>query len=211
MTKKNDALRRILSAAVGLFLFWQSFIFLTEKMDGVTTENTVLLAFIAWSLNMFITGAFAIPGFVWPTQRLLPAAYYRIRNPRGMALIYHRLGGELFRRVLLVTLWRKAAQRKQYFNGRSDGLDHFAEQSTKAEFGHLIPFVLLLLAAVHVGWNYEKWELAALILGFNILGNFYPILLQRYHRCRLEQLRGLLDSRVSRVRSRPPKMRQITR
>lgn len=191
-------------AAAGLFLFWQSALFLVDKIDGVTTENTVLLAFIGWSLNMFLTGAFAIPGFAWPTQRLLPATYYQVQNPQRTALIYYRLGGDLFRWFLLATFWRNAAQRERFFNGRADGLDHLSEQSMKAEFGHLIPFILLTLAAIYVGVGYAKWELAAWILGFNVLGNFYPVLLQRYHRSRIERMRALLERRSSRSRGGPP-------
>jgi hypothetical protein len=143
---------------------------------------------VGWAINMFVTGGFAFPGLVLPTQRLLPATYYRVHRPRRVNWLYEHMGGKLFRQFLLMTFWRSKEKRATYFNGRASGLNHLREQTMKAEVGHAIPFLLLTAAAVYVGFGYQKWELAAWIFGFNILGNLYPVLLQRNHRTRLERL-----------------------
>jgi hypothetical protein len=161
----------------------------------VRPDSWWLLAFVAWLFNMGVTGAFAITGFVLPTYRVLPEGYYRVRRPRRLKAAYRALHVDLFGRALLATLWRDRAQRKRYFDGTASGLEHLDKQSRSAEFGHTVPFVLVTAAAV--AWALSgAVALAGLAFGFNVLGNLYPVLLQRHHRMRVQRLRSRARSRA---------------
>lgn len=55
----------------------------------------------------------------------------------------------------------------------------------KSEFGHLIPFLILSIVSIYllmVGLS----KLAVFTLLINVIGNFYPIILQRHHRMRIQ-------------------------
>lgn len=52
-----------------------------------------------------------------PTERLLPQAYYAVRNPRQLLWWFRTFRVELFRKFLLVTLWRNKQKGKEYFDG----------------------------------------------------------------------------------------------
>jgi hypothetical protein len=140
--------------------------------------------------NMFITGIFAFSGFAFPTQKLLPKSYYHIYRPRRLKKTYSILRVNLFKQILLATLWKSQNQREKYFNGKENGISNLVEQSMKSEFGHLIPFVLICIMSVHLIIN-GAVDLGLSSLIINFVGNFYPIILQRHHRMRIQILRKL--------------------
>jgi hypothetical protein len=182
-------LKKIFLVAASIFLVWQSYkllgnLHLVETLH-YNVSTVLLLFFIAWILNMFITGIFAFAGFALPTQKLMPSRYYAIRQPRKLKRIYKKLRVEWFRKALLATLWKSQKQRDKYFNGRLDGMAHLEEQSKKSEFGHLIPFILLNLIGCYLIFL-GLFVLAFFTLLLNFVGNFYPILLQRHHRMRID-------------------------
>ena len=142
---------------------------------------------MAWVLNMIITGAFAFMVFAWPAAKLLPDAYYEISNPSSLKSIFKLLGGERFRKFLLLTFWKNKSRQKEYFTGKKSGLLGLDFQSRQSEFGHLLPFVILLITSGLLIWE-NLYVLAFLTLVFNIAGNFYPILLQRHHRMRISSI-----------------------
>lgn len=140
--------------------------------------------FMGWALNMLVTGIFAFLVFAWPSERLFPAAYYHVYQPKRLKQIGKIFRIELFRKFLLTTIWRAKARQKTYFNGRADGLENLDTQSKKSEFGHVIPFVLLLLISIYLLVK------GLIIYGvstflFNWIGNLYPVILQRNHRMRM--------------------------
>lgn len=146
-------------------------------------------------LNLIITGAFAFLGFAWPTQRLLPSFYYKIKRPKQLKFIYQLLKVELFKRMLLMTFWKDENKRKSYFNGQSEGLPHFIEQTQKSEFGHLIPFMLITLLCLFLLLKgFVKLAVATFV--FNCIFNGYPIILQRHHRMRVQRFYKILQARA---------------
>jgi hypothetical protein len=178
--------RKILLTLASGFLAWQS-VGLVVNIVDVQFRSWWVLIFTAWVINMFVTGIFAFMVFAHPAQRLLPEAYYRIRNPDALKRLHSGLRVDLFRRFLLATFWRGQAQRDRYFNGQRSGLEGLDEQSRKSEFGHAVPFVVLSLVAVYLLIE----GMPGLALGvalINVVGNFYPVLLQRHHRMRLERV-----------------------
>ena len=180
--------RTAAALAGGAFLAWQSvgvFLALLERRPG----SLALTVLVAWIFNMFVTGAFALPGFVLPTHRLAPAAYYRVRRPGRLRAVCGALGVGPFRRALLATLWRDPGMQRRFFDGTPAGLKRMEAETRSAEFGHALPF--LLITAASVAWAAAGGvRLAVAATAFNVLGNFYPVLLQRLHRARLVRVLG---------------------
>ena len=48
-------------------------------------------AFLAFLLSLNVTGIFAFIGFVFPTHRLLPEQYFKIRNSKSVVRWYKLL------------------------------------------------------------------------------------------------------------------------
>ena len=178
--------KKFIFLLAAVFLAYQSWRMIIN-LPAIPFEVLWLDALIAVLLNLFVTGTFAFAGFALPTQRLLPDAYYRVRRPKLLKSVYRRLGVDAFRRFLLATFWRKRTNQKRYFNGRADGLSELDRQSRKSEFGHLFPFLLLVGLCVFL-LDLDRPHAAAITLLINVLFNFYPILLQRHHRMRIQPL-----------------------
>ena len=179
--------KKILLSIATLFLIWQSYEWLSN-IHRLETDSWALLLFIAWVINMFITGIFAFSGFAFPTQKLMPSDYYQIRDPSQLKKIYQTLKVESFRKFLLATFWKNQKQRNRYFDGKKGGMEHLVTETQKAEFGHLIPFVIITLISFYLIVT-GMIMLGSFTFAFNWIGNFYPIILQRHHRMRVENIR----------------------
>ena len=179
-------IKKIVFAGISVLLIWQSYE-LISKIGEVKISSWLLIIFVAWVINMFVTGIFAIPGFVLPTQRLMPDTYYRIRRPERLLRWYQLLRVDSFRKALLATPWRNKARQKAYFDGTTAGLDTLKLQSKKSEFGHLMPFIILNGVAVYFLFR-GQLTLGLATAVFNFIGNFYPVLLQRHHRWRIGRI-----------------------
>jgi len=181
-------LKKILLLFLSIFLAYQSYE-LVGIIFRIEAASWPLVLFIAWIFNMIVTGIFALSGFAFPTQKILPEAYYKIYQPERLKRIHKALRVELFRKFLLMTVWRKAADRKRYFDGKKTGIENLITQSKKSEFGHLIPFLIIGILGIYwLAIGYIK--LGVFTLLFNFSGNFYPIILQRHHRMRIQRIRG---------------------
>ena len=188
-------LKQVLLVLAAVFLLFQSY----GLLSGIHHFSGIAFApalFLPWVINMFITGIFAFAGFALPTQYLLLESYYTISNPDRLEQIYRGLRVDWFRKALLATLWRSQAQRKKYFNGKVAGLEHLNTQSRKAEFGHLVPFVILSFISVYLVFFVQP-VLGLLCLGINLAGNFYPVVLQRHHRMRLQRISRIQQYRTT--------------
>lgn len=175
-------------------------IWISYDLLGIITKleinSWILSIFIAWIINLVFTGIFAFSGFAFPTQKLLPKSYYKISHPKKLKKTYKTLKVNLFRQILLATLWKSQKQREKYFNGKENGISNLAEQSMKSEFGHLIPFIIICFVSsylVLIGF----FKLAVITFVINFIGNFYPIILQRHHRMRIQILRKRLAGTTS--------------
>jgi hypothetical protein len=180
-------IKKAFLSIASLFLVWQSYGLLI-LLDQLDLDAIGVLIFIAWLINLFITGIFAFAGFAWPTQKAMPESYYKVKQPRRFKRLYKLLKVEWFRKALLATLWRSKKQRAKHFDGKRSGIDNLIEQSKKSEFGHLIPFVIVCLVSVYMV-VLGQYTLSILTLLINIIGNLYPILLQRHHRMRIQLIR----------------------
>jgi len=180
-------IKKIMLSFATIFLIWQSHSLLIN-IDKYKIESLGLIIFVAWVINLFLTGIFAFSGFAFPTQKFLPTSYYKIHNPKSLKKFYTALRVNLFRRMLLASLWKSQKQRKKYFNGRRDGISNLIEQSNKSEFGHLIPFIIISFVSIYfVAIDLNKLAICTFLINF--IGNFYPIILQRHHRMRIQLLK----------------------
>lgn len=180
-------IKKLFLSIASLFLIWQSYT-LVLSINDMGIDHWVLLILMSWLINLFITGVFAFAGFAFPTQKLLPDSYYYISDPEQLKKWYQVLKVDVFRKLLLATLWKSKKQRKTYFDGKKLGISNLIKQSMKSEFGHLIPFIIVNLLCVHFLYT-GLTALALLSFGINCIGNFYPIILQRHHRMRIQSIR----------------------
>ncbi len=180
-------IKKVLLSIATIFLIWQSYDLL-RMIDKLELNSWGLILFTAWIINLFITGIFALSGFAYPTQRLLPKSYYTIYHPKRLKKTYDALRVNLFRQMLLATLWKSKKQRGKYFNGKMNGISNLVEQSMKSEFGHLIPFIILCFVSVYC-FGIGAIKLGIFTFLINLIGNLYPIILQRHHRMRIQLIR----------------------
>jgi len=179
-------IKKIMLSIATIFLIWQS-IDLISNIEYLNNNSWGLIFLSAFFINLFITGIFAFSGFAFPTQKLLPNSYYQIHHPKTLKKIYEILRVHIFRRILLATIWKSQKQRKKYFSGKENGIPNLKEQSRKSEFGHLIPFIIITFVAFYLFViGLAKIGLISLII--NLIGNFYPIILQRHHRMRIQSI-----------------------
>jgi hypothetical protein len=179
--------KKFLLILASLFLIWQSINLLTI-LNHINFKTWWVNGLIAFLINLFITGVFAFLGFALPTQKLIPSSYYTITNPKKLKKIFALLKVDYFRVFLLATFWRNKNQRKKYFDGTLEGISILDVQSKKSEFGHLIPFIIITIISIYFV-ILGLIKLAIITLLINIIGNLYPILLQRHHRMRIQILR----------------------
>lgn len=159
------------------------------------STNWATMVFIGWIINMFITGIFAFLTFALPIQKLLPDSYYKVRQPKRLKKWYKILKVDWFRQFLLATIWRNKAQQKGYFDGTKEGLTNLIERADKSEFGHILPFVIINIISIYL-ITINLYGLAIPTILFNIFGNFYPVLLQRHHRMRIQRIQALKERRL---------------
>lgn len=175
---------------MSLFLFYQSIELVKILYSSVPNEfsglETLILSFL---LTLFITGVFAFIGFAYPTSRILPDSYYKTTHPKSLKSLYKLLGIKYFRALLLIAFWGRKNNQMKYFNGTKNGLHHFVFQTKQSEFGHLgASLMIVVYSAILATQGY--FYLIVIMTILNILGNIYPIVLQRFHRVRIEKIRN---------------------
>ena len=179
-------MKKLLFPFVSAFLAYQFY----ELLRIVELNNADELHWISnFAFAFFIalcgTGIFAFVGFAYPTSKLLSNSYYRIKNPKKLQKVYAILGVKYFKYILLLFFWESKKNREKYFNGTRTGINNFVYQTHQSEFGHL--GALLLVAITNLYALYLcHYGIAIFLFAINIVGNLYPIILQRHHRIRLE-------------------------
>lgn len=142
-----------------------------------------LALIVTWAPNglfvaAYLRGMLSLPQFLERVHPIEPA-------------IYRRIGVGLAKRIVETRMWPlmcgndlppKMKTRKEFLE--------FTEQATRgAEICHAATFVLASLVML-IYLAAGNISAAAWILVFNILLNGYPVMLQRTHRWRIQQLRG---------------------
>jgi hypothetical protein len=89
--------------------------------------------------------------------------------------------------MLLLTFWGTKKNRKTFFNGTKTGIENFIHMTKQSEFGHLGAFIVLFILSIIL--LIQKHHLLVSVLTIiNVIGNFYPIVLQRFHRMRIARV-----------------------
>jgi len=181
-------LKRILFTLLSLFLLYFSFTTLMQILAfGPEQLGFKSSFFLGFMINLCVTGIFAFPGFVFPTNKLLPEKYYEIKSPETLIYWYNVLGVKYFRKLLILFFWGKRANKKRYFDGTKTGLKQLTYQSRQSEFGHMGALMILLIVSfIFLIPGYFLLVLFTLLI--NLIGNFYPVILQRYHRIRIQRI-----------------------
>lgn len=188
--------KKILFPIFSLFLIYRSIELIKNLLSADPGGfNGAQSLFVAFLLTLFITGIFAFPGFVYPTHKLVPASYYRIRRPKRLNRIYRVLGIHYFRYLLLLFFWGHKKNRKKYFDGTRSGLKNFVFQSKQSEFGHLAALLSIFILSLTLLY-YQYYKIVLIVSVINLIGNFYPILLQRYHRIRIDKILIMTEKRM---------------
>ncbi|MAW94012.1 MULTISPECIES: hypothetical protein [unclassified Leeuwenhoekiella] len=183
-----NLIKKIAFTLFAFFLAYQVYFFVETLIRSDPNTFSVSLHFIfAFLLSLFITGVFAFLGFIYPTHKFLSNTYYEIQNPVRLKKIYVFAQVDLFRKALLLFFWGSRKNRKKYFNGTRQGIRNFIYQTKQSEFGHLAAFIVTLIACVMLLYFNYYWLVIFAFL-INILGNAYPVILQRYHRIRIGKL-----------------------
>lgn len=145
-------------------------------------------------LCLYITGMFAFVGFQFPSHQLLPDSYYKIRKPKVLMAAHKYIGVKYFNVFLMIFFWGNSKNRKHFFDGTKAGIDNLKYQTKQAEFGHIGAFILLLRLSIWIG-SLGHLKIVLIITIINIIGNLYPVILQRKHRIRIDRISKIVERR----------------
>jgi len=182
-------IKKILHSLFSAFLIWQTIMLVERLLDNQPTDFSSKFL-DAIFINLFVTGIFTIV-YSFPAYRLLPLGYYKIKNPRLLKMCGHIIQIDLFKKLLIRTIWNKKQNKKYFFSGLRNGFSDLEITTMKSEFGHFIGFVIVMILTVLIGIR-DNLTLAIMILFVNIFFNFYPFMLQRFHRLKLNELKSRL-------------------
>jgi len=193
----KTAAQKLLLVVFSIFLIWQSIQLVSNIIQRAysTTLSEILLQSVL--LNLFITGIFLI-GYALPLHRLIPTSYYNSVRSQSFATTCAILRIELFRKIIRFTFWRPRNNKKHFFNGLRSGLVEFDRNTRISESGHTFAFIIILVVSFYIG-VVANIHLAILTTLINIIFNFYPAMLQRYNRTRLQFTMTLANKKTERI------------
>ena len=186
---KHTFLKRILFTILSLFLVFQS-INLTKALWREEELSSIECFIWSFLLNLFVTGVFAFLSFAFPISKLFNPTFYSNVSASRIVGLYSFFGVKYFKKLLMFFYWGRKKQRKEFFSGGKKGIDALDFKSKQAEIGHFLPFIVLLVLSVVI-FIQGKVLLSVLILAINLLGNFYPVLIQRKLRLRLQVFQNI--------------------
>lgn len=178
---------------IAVFCIWLAafVMFWGQALGPLRSFDTAPPAMAAWPW-------FAASILAGAAMLALPAGYYRLRGFELSGRVHERLGARAFRgfvtngdHINRIVARRHAGYR---VHPAREVVSAAARTSRQSERSHLVCFVAGTVACVYavaIGW----WGWAGVMLAFNMLGNFWPVLVQRHTRARL--------LRLSRRRSSP--------
>jgi hypothetical protein len=152
------------------------------SIDSFGWDNPFLAFLINWLMMSWVAIVGQLVNFV------LPPGYYEIRAIERTGKLYERLGIRLFKKFVRrgpLSVFNPGLRFPK--ERTTPALHHLEREMRKAETAHVFIFVLVLIFS---GYALIKGGPAAMgwMLGFNILINGYPVMLQRYNRIKLQEL-----------------------
>lgn len=173
-------------------IIWVMFLFTATPVAllffDYSTSHPILTQVVIFLVSSLVT--FCLVAILyWLSQLMeysLPESWFRMRRKESRQL-YRNLGVVLFRDMLVRSPFRVLNQ-KIHLTNRSKGA--FLELETHmrmAETNHVIAFVLSLIATVFYG-QYNDARFIIWLTALNLIGNVYPVFLQRYNRIRMTRI-----------------------
>ena len=129
---------------------------------------------------------------------VLGSQYYWIRPFEQGGRLYEIVGIGVFQMLVGRGPWTILNPTLR-FSGKVTHLAGLEKEMQKAEGGHLLTFITVILATVFAavqGWL----DVACWLLLFNVPFNLYPVMLQRCNRARIQRILGRLGDRSSATR-----------
>lgn len=179
--------KKILHSIFSVFLIWQT-VMVVERLLVNQPSDFSSMFLEAIFVNLFVTGIFTIV-YSFPVYRLLPLRYYTINNPKLLKICGQIIQIDLFKELLIRTIWNKKNNKKHFFSGFRNGFNDLEITTMKSEFGHFIGFCIVMILTIIIGIK-ASFSQAIMILIVNIFFNFYPFMMQRFHRLRLNELKS---------------------
>jgi hypothetical protein len=176
-------LRKIpLSAQVwGLRILIVAGIILLVVIAGSGAPSLALM--LVWTPNVlfllaFTRGALRLPQFLVPVKPIEP-------------VLYRWVGVGLVKRIVATRMWPllHGVEPPERLKNNQGSLDRADLMMRGAEVCHGATFLLMFPVAMHYLSDGRTSE-AFWILGFNLLLNGYPVMLQRANRWRIQQIRA---------------------
>lgn len=182
--------QKTLFLVLSVFCIFQSYILIKILSEQLTFLGPTKQLWMAFLLSMCTTGIFAFSGFAISTFKIFPENFYKLLDDLTVLKLYRIFCVDRFRCFLLHTLWKNKKKRKSFFSGKKSGLMLFSNHSKQSEFSHFCALVGLLIVSVFFLLKGEITFVVLLML-INLALNFYPIVLQRFHRLRIAKLKRL--------------------
>ena len=139
----------------------------------------------AWVLNLLLMILFLNLGETFNLK--LTSSYFGAKTWEKEGNIYHYFGINFFRKLLVYTGWEKLNKAVNPVNKNLKSLLHLELGTRKSEFFHLMIFIIVMgfniFVVINDGFAQSLW-----LLFLNMLLNFYPVILQRFNRPRLQKL-----------------------
>ena len=146
--------------------------------------STVILFCMTWSIIFF---AFMI--FQTFKYFRFPMYYYKRRKLES-ELFFKSIGVPIFRKILINSFFRYLNRRVYLKGKKGDRFVKFMEETKQSETSHFISLVITIGIQVLLIINYRLYDFLMLLI-FNVIFNFYPILLQRMNRFIIEKRMGI--------------------
>lgn len=173
---------------------------------GVSVGMVGIILFFAYDLGFRHVGfAFLVNFFIlfWVTivQRLIQLAlgdsYYQPQTWEKEGKVYEWVGVRPAKRLVSSRAWRLFNKDFQFKRRGPGMLDELDDALRNAETGHLLALLIMGVLTLYA-LTQQWWDAVGWLLLFNILINGYPIMIQRYNRLRLHQVRQRQQKRASR-------------
>lgn len=146
----------------------------------------------AWTLNFLLMSC--VFAFTETLKSELNSPYYTEKSWEQRGKIYESFGINFFRKLLVWIGWEKLNKKANPIEKNTKALMHLHYKTKQSELGHIIILIIVLGFTIYVAFKYGVVQSLSLLI-LNILLNFYPILLQRYNRPRIERALNLSKRR----------------
>lgn len=146
----------------------------------------------AWTLNFLLMSC--VFAFTETLKSELASSYYAEKAWEQRGKIYESFGINFFRKLLVWIGWEKLNKKANPIEKYTKALMHLHYKTKQSELGHIIILIIVLGFNIYAAFKYGVLQSLWLLI-LNIVLNFYPILLQRYNRPRIERALNLSKRR----------------